>query len=247
MVTTMSACFAGASSSCRESPAETNGCCYAQSMFNALRRLLKRDSPPPSSVARTEQPDEPRVRITTTVERRPRPGPTPPSERSTVYSSEYLPREQEVGVIGEDEDGRVNLRLEPVRDLLVLTAPGGEWIYPFSPTLCRFGITVFKLRGASHYEAAVKAGDFSPGTPVRLVREPDNEHDPNAIAVYAIDGKGPAGYVNKQNAARLAKMIDSGEPLEAIAIRGAKPGEDGVPVMVLVADPGTMKSLREPR
>src|SRR5699024_6457256 len=93
----------------------------------------------------------------------------------------------------------------------------------------------------SHYEVAVKAGDFSPGASVRLVREPDNQHDPNAIAVNAADGTGPAGYVNKQNVARLTKRLNRSEQLDAIAIRGAPSGQDGVPIMVLVTDLGTLE------
>lgn len=216
-------------------------------MFNALRRLFKGDQPPPSTTSKPAPPEERPVRVTVSVERGSPRTPTPPEQRGTVYRSEYLPREREAEVIAVDEDGAVNLRLKRVRDLLVLTAPGGEWINPFSPALRRLGITMFKLRGVAYYAEAAKAGDFSPGAPVRLVREPDNKHDPNAIAVYAADGTGPAGYVNKQNAARLTKVIDSGEQLEALSVRGARPGRDDVPVMILVTTPSTLEVLRRGR
>ncbi|MPV50133.1 hypothetical protein GCG21_08965 [Pseudactinotalea sp. HY160] len=213
-------------------------------MFKALRGLFKAER---SASHPEEEPSAPQVRLITRIEQRPRTGPTPPERRRTVYTSEYLPREQEADVIQFNQDGAINLRLQPVRDLWVLTAPGGQWINPSSPALRRAGITVFKLRGAAHYAAAATAGDFSPGAPVRLVHEPNNEHDPNAIAVWAARGTGPAGYVNKQNAARLVKMIDAGQTLEAISVRGALAGEDGVTITILVTSPDTLAVLRSGR
>ena len=49
------------------------------------------------------------------------------------------------------------------------------------------------------------------GTPVKLVREPSNGYDPNAIMVW-IDGN-HVGYIPKKNNAALAQFIDqTGEP-----------------------------------
>jgi hypothetical protein len=45
-----------------------------------------------------------------------------------------------------------------------------------------------------------------PGTPVVLVREPDNKFDPNAVMVW-IDGK-HVGYIPSKDAAALAPFID---------------------------------------
>src|SRR5699024_8317203 len=102
-----------------------------------------------------------------------RPQKKPPSQRSTVYSEEYLPRERADTIVKVDDQGMPNLRLKRVRDTLVLEAPGGEWINPYSATVRRLGITIFKVRGASYYEE----GSFSPWSKVRLLREPDNEYD----------------------------------------------------------------------
>ena len=56
------------------------------------------------------------------------------------------------------------------------------------------------------------------GIKVRLVREPKNEHDPNAIAVYLIVGILPffrspmmIGYVNAVRASTLHARLDAGE------------------------------------
>lgn len=47
---------------------------------------------------------------------------------------------------------------------------------------------------------------LQPGVPALLVREPGNEYDKNAIAVY-VDGK-KIGYVPKKQNAVLAQFID---------------------------------------
>jgi hypothetical protein len=49
---------------------------------------------------------------------------------------------------------------------------------------------------------------------VRLVREPENEHDENAIAVFGYEGsfkRMHLGYVGRETAAVLAPKIDDGE------------------------------------
>ena len=74
--------------------------------------------------------------------------------------------------------------LEHRSDRLVLVPNGlpSEMINPRSKQLHRLGIYSFGVRGVGYHEHAVRGGDFRPGRPVRLVREPDNEHDTNAIA-----------------------------------------------------------------
>ncbi|QOR69129.1 HIRAN domain-containing protein [Ruania alkalisoli] len=184
--------------------------------------------------------------ITARVERR---APTrrsapPPARRATVHSSEYVPREEEETLLRLDANGLPNLRLVRARDRLVLEAPGRRWVNPSSPNLRRIGITVFRVRGVSHHEAAVRTGRFTPGSPVRLVREPDNEHDPSAVAVYAEKARRPAGYVNKQNAKRLARLLDAGDELVAISTRGSAAGRDGSAPVVLVTSPEILAHLQ---
>jgi hypothetical protein len=79
-----------------------------------------------------------------------------------------------------------------VRDRLLFVTPDG-WVNPKSRTAHRYGLHSFQLRGTSHCAAALRTGRFTPGAPVRLVREPDNPHDPNAIAVYAETGRNKVG------------------------------------------------------
>ena len=54
---------------------------------------------------------------------------------------------------------------------------------------------VVKLAGASYRLDALQDDAFAPGRRLALVREPDNEHDPNAVAVWDEGRHVQGGYV----------------------------------------------------
>jgi hypothetical protein len=56
-------------------------------------------------------------------------------------------------------------------------------------------VRVVKLAGASYRADALQDDAFEPGRRLALVREPENEHDPNAVAVYDAERRLQAGYV----------------------------------------------------
>jgi len=56
-------------------------------------------------------------------------------------------------------------------------------------------LRVVKLAGASYRMEALQDDAFAPGRRLALVREPDNQHDPNAVAVWDADRRLQAGYV----------------------------------------------------
>ena len=56
-------------------------------------------------------------------------------------------------------------------------------------------VRVVKLAGASYRADALQDEAFAPGRRLVLVREPANEHDPNAVAVYDAERRLQAGYV----------------------------------------------------
>ena len=56
-------------------------------------------------------------------------------------------------------------------------------------------VRVVKLAGASYRSDALQDDGFAPGRRLALVREPENEHDPNAVAVWDAERKLQAGYV----------------------------------------------------
>src|SRR5207302_965330 len=56
-------------------------------------------------------------------------------------------------------------------------------------------VRVVKLAGATYRADALQDDAFAPGERLALVREPENEHDSNAIAVYDAERRLQAGYV----------------------------------------------------
>jgi HIRAN domain len=64
-------------------------------------------------------------------------------------------------------------------------------------------IRVVPVAGVSFRPAAVADSSFDPGRRVALVREPDNEHDPNAVAVWNEERTLQAGYVPREVAPEL--------------------------------------------
>lgn len=64
-------------------------------------------------------------------------------------------------------------------------------------------VRVIKLAGSSYRLDALQDDGFAPGSRLTLVPEPDNEHDPNAIAVWDADRRLQAGYVPAEVAAEV--------------------------------------------
>lgn len=56
-------------------------------------------------------------------------------------------------------------------------------------------LRVVKLAGVSYREQALQDDGFAPGRRLALVREPENEYDPNAVAVWDEARRLQAGYV----------------------------------------------------
>ncbi|WP_158288660.1 HIRAN domain-containing protein [Ornithinimicrobium flavum] len=123
----------------------------------------------------------------------------------------------------------------------------GLLVGPKDRRLQRAGIFAIAARGEAYHKAACQAGDFSPGASVRLVREPDNEHDPNAVAILAEGHRTRAAYVNKGKARSLAKILDKGIELRAISLRGTASGRVCDQITVLAAAPEVVEHLLSPR
>jgi hypothetical protein len=64
-------------------------------------------------------------------------------------------------------------------------------------------VRVVKLAGASYRTDALQDDGFAPGRRLALIREPENEHDPNAVAVYDAAQRLHAGYVPAEVAPAL--------------------------------------------
>ena len=64
-------------------------------------------------------------------------------------------------------------------------------------------IRVIPVAGVSYRTDVLQSDAFSPGRPLALVPEPDNEHDPNAIGIWDEARRMQAGYVPAEVAAGL--------------------------------------------
>jgi hypothetical protein len=56
-------------------------------------------------------------------------------------------------------------------------------------------LRVVPVAGASYRLEALQDDAFAPGQALALVPEPDNEHDPNAVAIWDAERRLQAGYV----------------------------------------------------
>lgn len=188
------------------------------------------------------------------LERRGPRWPRTPAERSDraavlgiVIREEYLSPENEAVALESGPSGFPDAWVEHVRDRLLIVTPLG-WINPKSRTAAtRAGLWSFAVRGMSHHKSAAMRGDFTPGTLVRLVREPDNPHDSNAIAVYAPNASNPAGYVPRGYAKRLSKVLDAGADMVAVSVRGSGPGNNDVTPHVLTVERALWDHLNRDR
>jgi hypothetical protein len=101
----------------------------------------------------------------------------------------------------------------------LVDAESGRYLGRDAPELAERGLRVAGVAGASrHHADALAAESAAPGDPLELRRDPDNEHDPNAIAVHARDGE-QLGWVPRELAVEVAPRIDAGEPWSALVLR----------------------------
>jgi HIRAN domain len=101
-------------------------------------------------------------------------------------------------------------------------------------------VRVVKLAGASYRAEALQDDAFAPGRRLVLVREPENEHDPNAVAVYDAARRLQAGYVP----AEVAPEVRGDEQaLSLWEFRGEDGARIGLRVLLAPADAW----IQEPR
>ena len=90
----------------------------------------------------------------------------------------------------------------------------GRYLGRDAPELAAQGLRVVGVAGAGAHHADALASDAAaPGGLLELRRDPDNPHDPNAIAVAWRGRK--LGYVPKRDNATLAWGLDRGARLQA--------------------------------
>ncbi|MEO6201160.1 MAG: HIRAN domain-containing protein [Cryobacterium sp.] len=187
------------------------------------------------------------------------PGIAPPSEAPSAQSlgralrpvqpesatGHYLPSEDWDELLVTDGEGMPTLYLQMHGGELRLTEPTTDKLVGGgNHHLRRLGIWTMDLGAVGVHRTAGREGLLQPGSPLSLVREPDNDHDGNVIAVHAAAGR-PVGYVNTHTAAGMCRLLDTGTILHAISIAFGSSEQDGRPggVKVLAASPEVVRHL----
>lgn len=87
---------------------------------------------------------------------------------------------------------------------------------PLVPRLAEIELLRRPVAGLPYYRYAEVADRIAPGMRLKLLREPRNEYDRRAIAVFTEDGA-KLGYVPRIDNPALAALMDSGHELLARA------------------------------
>lgn len=216
-------------------------------LLDKLRRLFGTDVQPPPVTPPSEGKSGRNAPSPTVTVERPRPVPDLTGPRQAAgpeYESRYLSATEAGELLVPGPDGKVPVR---IRDGFFQHVPTGKRVSPANRTLNKHGLVSFRVRGDAYYDS--KAADTRAGQRALLVREPGNKHDPNAVAVHALDKYGErvqVGYVNKGLARRLAKQLDAGDAVVGWFMRGDEPGRDDEGVAVVLTDEDEMRRLLGP-
>lgn len=119
----------------------------------------------------------------------------------------------------------------------------GEFLGRDAPALAEAGLRVAAVAGAGrHHADELQSEDASPGRPLELRRDPENEHDSQAIAVHTASGE-QIGWVPRDLAAQIAPELDRGTHWSALALRElrASPRDPRTGLTMLLAPAGAIE------
>ena len=122
----------------------------------------------------------------------------------------------------------------------------GRYLARDGPELAERGLIVAGVAGAGRFHNDVLQSEaVGPGAPLALRREPENAHDPDAVAVLTPAGA-QAGWVPREVAGQIAPALDAGEPWAAAVLRErrASPRDPRTGLTMLLA-PAEAIELRE--
>ena len=121
--------------------------------------------------------------------------------------------------------------LEGGRGFWLRDAATGDALSWGDARLSAGGARVVPVAGASYRIDDLQDDAFAPGQPLAIVPEPENEHDPDALAIWDAERRLQAGYVPAEVAPELAL------PLRAVSLWEWREGDRRVGLRVLVASP----------
>ena len=120
----------------------------------------------------------------------------------------------------------------------VVDPESGRYLARDAPELAGRGLRIAGVAGAArHHSEALASDEVAPGRALRLRRDPENPHDPHAIAVHPAGGGDQIGWVPRELAAELAGDLDAGRPWSAVVLREqrASPRDPRTGVTMLLA------------
>jgi hypothetical protein len=165
--------------------------------------------------------------------------------RCVVWREDYVAKEDEGRYLTRTLDGLPRLYLADAGDRLAIWSPvdGGGLVNPKGPGLRILGLYASQARGAAHHRSAYRAADLSMGKWIDLVREPENPHDRNAVAMCAPGSRVVFAYVQRGRAPAVARRMDSGEDMAAVSMRGPGAGRDDGSAFVLVGSRADLTAM----
>jgi hypothetical protein len=135
------------------------------------------------------------------------------------YRAGYIPDSEAKSLLTPSADGLPPLRLVNSDSGLDLSLPTGKLVDYKYLGLRHFQIFAFRVVGMGYYEDEDRPRRFRNGQRVGLLREAENEHDANAVAITVGRPATKIGYINKQRAKWVAQLLDSGQKLEGIVMQ----------------------------
>jgi HIRAN domain len=106
------------------------------------------------------------------------------------------------------------------------------------------GAVVFNVAGTSHRQDALQGPAFAPGEPVKLIPEPKNPYDRNAVAVWDTNRRAHVGYVPAELAPTIGRIFRGGQPFGATVFFEFLQGKRRMALSVLVAPAAFLQTLR---
>lgn len=167
--------------------------------------------------------------------------------RRVIWREDYVAKEDEGRYLRRRTDGLPSLYLADAGDRLAIWSPvdGGGLINPKGPGVRTLRLYASYARGADHYRSAYRAADLSKGKWIDLVREPENPHDKNAVAMCAPGSRVPFAYVQRGRAPAVARRMDAGEDMVAVSMRGPGEGRDDDSTFVLIGSRSDLTAMLE--
>ena len=111
-----------------------------------------------------------------------------------------------------------------------LVDEAGTFLGRDAPELGAAGLIVCGVAGAAHRPSALDSEAAAPGRVLTLRAEPDNPHDPHAVAVLLAGGE-PVGYVPRE----IAPAVDAGWSAIVLRERRATPRDPRTGLTMLLA------------